>query len=126
MNGDTLTATETPLVKKAEEFQLFTSDPLSEIFKLMAQAQGSGSYAAAITPSSIKWKNPAIRSDAQLADALLKKRQIGYPFEYLMELEDVGPDDRERILEMKKREQSDPDVQAIVDRLGNNDDAYGV
>ena len=126
VNGDTLTATETPLVKKAEEFQLFTSDPLSEIFKLMAQVQGSGSYTAAITPSSIKWKNPAIRSDAQLADALLKKRQVGYPFEYLMELEDVSPADRDRILEMKRREQSDPDVQAIVDRLGNNDDAYGV
>ena len=63
---------------------------------------------------------------AQLADALLKKRQVGYPFEYLMELEDVSPADRDRILEMKRREQSDPDVQAIVDRLGNNDDAYGV
>ena len=59
-----------------------------------------------------------------MADSLIKKRQVGYPFEYLMEVEGVSPEDRARILEMVKAERADPDVAAIVDRLGNND-AFG-
>lgn len=124
VNGETLTATETPLVKKSEEFGLFTSGSLAEVAILTAEAQGNGAYAPLIVPSAIKWSNFAIRSDAQLADSLIKKRQVGYPFEYLMEVEGVPPEDRARILEMVKAERADPDVAAIVDRLGNND-AFG-
>ena len=119
INGETLIATETPLVKKAEEFQLFTSGRIAQIAALFARIQGEAGLADSLSGSAIKWANPAIRSEAQLADALTKWAGIGYPFEYLMELHGVSPEDRTRILEMRKAEQSDPDVAAIVDRLGN-------
>lgn len=123
VNGETLTATETPLVKKAEEFQLFTSGAIAEVASMMAQAQGSLKLAATLRASSVQWKNPAIRSDAQLADSLAKLQALGYPLEYLMELRGESPDDRKRILEMKRAEASDPDLAQIVDRL--NSDSFG-
>lgn len=112
VNGETLTATETPLVKKAEEFALFSGGALRDIFRLMALVRGDKGLAKAIVPASIQWKNPAIRSEAQMADALLKKAQLGYPFEYLMELDGVDAQTRERVLAMRERE--DPYLVAVA------------
>ena len=124
VNGETLTATETPLVKKAEEFQLFTSGALAQVFALIAKTKGPTSgLAGLVRPSWIEWKNPAIRSDAQLADSLAKLQALGYPLEYIMELRGESPDDRKRIMEMKRAEASDPDLAQIVDRL--NSDSFG-
>lgn len=108
VNGETLTATETPLVKKAEEFQLYNSGAAADIFRLMAKVRGMDALAASVRPSSVQWKNPAIRSESQMADALIKKSQIGYPFEYLMELDGMDAPTRDRILQMREREMSDP------------------
>ena len=108
VNGETLTATETPLVKKAEEFALFSSGSIRDIFRLSALVRNGKALADSITASSILWKNAGIRSESQLADALSKKKQIGYPFEYLLELDGVGPNDRDRIMAMVKAEQEDP------------------
>lgn len=121
INGETLTATETPLVKKVEEFQLFTSSPLRDVARLMAKVMGDR-VADSLTPESIQWANPAIRSEAQLADALSKKKAIGYPLEYLMELDGMGPQDIERVLEMKRKEASDPELMALADRLNGADE----
>lgn len=108
INGETLIATETPLVKKAEEFQMFTAPALRDVFRLAALVRGKGGLARDLTGASIQWRAPGIRSDAQMADSLLKKRQIGYPFEYLLELDGVPLEDRQRVMEMARREQEDP------------------
>lgn len=108
INGETLTATETPLVKKVEEFQLFSSSPLAEVFRLIAKVKGMDAMADMITSDSIRWANPAIRSDAQLADALSKKQSMGYPLEYLLELDGLPPTEIARVLEMAQRERLDP------------------
>jgi hypothetical protein len=108
VNGETLTATETPLVKKTEEFTLFSSGSIRDIFRLSALVRNAKALADSITASSILWKNAGIRSESQLADALSKKKQIGYPFEYLLELDGVGPNDRDRIMAMVRAEQEDP------------------
>lgn len=119
VNGETLTATETPLVKKAEEFQLFTSSPLARVARLAAVVMGMDGLAGAIRPDSFEWANPAIRSESQLVDALLKRAQMGYPFEWLLRLEGISQADREAIMEMKQREQSDPDIAVLADRMSS-------
>src|SRR5690606_35941922 len=51
INGETLVATETPLVKKVEEFQLFSSRAMSDIFRLYAKVRGNEALADSLTTS---------------------------------------------------------------------------
>ncbi len=117
VNGETLTATETPLVKKAEEFELFSQRPMRELWELLALSIGDEQLAKAARRSTTLFVNPAIRSEAQLADALSKKKDIGYPLEYLMELDGLDQPTRDRVMEMKRRESEDPALTELVDRM---------
>lgn len=100
VNADGLKAAEIGLVKKELEFQTFATPRLREINALAALAIGDESLAKEVRLSTIVWQNPEIRSESQLADALLKKRQLGYPLEYLMELDGIDPYDMARIQTM--------------------------
>lgn len=104
LSGDALVAAETGLVKKVEEQIRAFRRGLREVFQLLALALGDEGLAAAVTADAFEFANPAMRSEAQLTDALVKKAQIGYPLEYLMELDGIAPEDRERILQMRDRE----------------------
>ena len=99
---------EAGLVEKVKEFHLFSQAPARDHFRLMAKARGDERLAEALRSATLLWEPAGIRSDAQMADALLKKRQIGYPFAYLLELEGVSPDRIEQIMQMVRDEQSDP------------------
>jgi hypothetical protein len=117
VNGETLTATETPLVKKAEEFELYSQRPFRDMWELCALVRGDKPLADAARRAETVFANPAIRSEAQLADALSKKKDMGYPLEYLMELDGMDKPTRDRVLEMKRREQENPELSDLVDRL---------
>jgi hypothetical protein len=104
VSADGLKASEIPLNKKVGEFWLYADVAFREINRLIALARGDEALAAAVQLAKITHENPEIRSESQLADALLKKKQMGYPFEYLLELDGVAPEDVERILAMKKAE----------------------
>lgn len=120
INGETLIATETPLVKKAEEFELYTQQPCKELWELLALAGGDTRLAEMARGASTLFANAAIRSDSQRSDAFLKDRKAGYPFEYLLEKYGESPDQIERIMEMKRRENEDPQLQALVDRVNED------
>lgn len=117
VNGETLTATETPLVRKALEFELYTQRPMRELWSLIATATGQPELSRAAKRAKTLFANPAIRSESQLADALQKKKDIGYPLEYLMELDGLDRPTRERVLEMKRRESEDPDFEEAMKKL---------
>lgn len=107
---------EAGLVNKVKEFQRFSTTPARDHFRLMAKVRGEERLAAAMALATPTWANAGIRSDAQMADALLKKRQIGYPFEYLLELDGLSPTDRDRVMEMVRREQQDPYLAGLDDK----------
>jgi len=68
------------------------------------------------------WMDPEIRSESQMADALQKKRSMGYPFEYILELDGVEPLEIDRILALKLKEEKmllDFAVQDAVNGMGN-------
>ena len=67
--------------------------------------------------ATIAWMNPEIRSESQLADALLKKKTMGYPLEYLMELDGLDPVEVERVLDMREAELNDPQIEAATREL---------
>lgn len=118
VNSDGLKASEIGLNKKVIEFQTFATPQLREVFRLIALAKGDLKLAEEVRLSSIVWMNPEIRSEAQLADALLKKRQTGYPLEYLMELDGIDPYDMQRIKDMITAE-GDVAMQAGVQQAVN-------
>ena len=117
VNGETLTATETPLVRKALEFELYSQRPLRELWALIAKAQDQPELARAAMRAKTLFTNPAIRSEAQMADALQKKKDMGYPLEYLMELDGLDRSTRDRVMEMKRRESEDPDLTELANKL---------
>lgn len=112
VSGDGLKAAEVGLTKKVIEFQTFAGPQIREIFRLIALAMGDQSLARQARLATISWMNPEIRSEAQLADALLKKKQLGYPLEYLMELDGLDPIEVERVTAMAQAEMFDPQLAA--------------
>lgn len=104
VNADGLKASEIGLVKKELEFQTFATPEMREYFRLVALAQGDAKLAEEVRLSTMVWMNPEITSEAQLADSLVKKKSIGYPLEYLMELDGIDPYDMARIQQMIQKE----------------------
>ena len=104
VNGEGLKASEIGLNKKVQEFQSFAGPALREVNRLIALAMGNDALAREVRLGTVTWMNPEIRSEAQLADMLVKKASIGYPLQYLMELDGVEALDVPRILAMKAAE----------------------
>lgn len=121
LSGDALTAAEIGLVQKSNEFITFTNPALREVLKLVAKAMGNDSLAKQAQLATLVWKNREIRSESQLADAMLKKSQMGYPFEFLMELEGNDPATIQRVLEMREKELADPQLVAAMRPFGGVD-----
>lgn len=105
VNAEGLKASEIGLNKKVTDFEVFASPAMREVNRLIALVLREDALADQVRLAKVSWMNPEIRSEAQLADSLSKKRAIGYPFAYLLELDGVGPLERERILEMKRAEE---------------------
>ena len=118
VNGEGLKASEIGLVKKTLEFQTFATPALREVYRLVALAMGDQKLAQTTRLATVTWMNPEIRSESQLADALLKKKQMGYPLEFLMEVDGLDPMEVKRVLAMAARESEEAmsfGVQAAID-----------
>lgn len=118
LSGDALIAAETGLVKRVQEKTLWFGQAVREIFGLIALAQGNEAKAKAITAGTVLWADAQSRSQAQLADALLKLRQIGFPFEYLAAKWGLTPPEVLDLIDMKKRETEMDPVAAIARDAG--------
>lgn len=104
LSGDALIAAETGLVKRVEEKQLWFGQALREMFSLVALAQGDEPKARSLRAGQVLWADAESRSHAQLADALLKLRQIGFPFQYLAQRYGLNPAEVDDLMTMKRRE----------------------
>lgn len=85
VNGETLLAGETGLVKKVEEIQLFFGPAVREVYRLIAKVQGRDGLAEKCRTGRVMWANAETRTQAQQADAALKDRQIGFPLAWIAE-----------------------------------------
>jgi hypothetical protein len=125
VNGEGLKASEIGLNKKVLEFQTFASAAMREVNRLIALVRNEDGLADAIRLAKVTWMNPEIRSEAQLADMLVKKKSIGYPFRYLLELDGVAPGDMDRIVKLRDEELAallGAGVRAAVEDALNGDD----
>ena len=119
MNKDNIPATgyeaaEAGLTNKVVDQQRYFGAGIREVMRLFALVRDDRKAAAAARSAFVQWKNPGVRSEAQLADALQKRKDVGYPFEYLLELDGHGPDEIARIMELKRKEADDPVLAEIA------------
>lgn len=120
LTGDALIAAETGLVKKTQEKILWFGQALREMFVLIALARGEAGKARALGAGEVLWADTQSRNLAQLADSLLKLRQIGFPFEFLAGRFGLTPTEVADLVAMREREaQLDPAAQILGLRPGD-------
>lgn len=126
VNGETLTGLDAPLVSKVKQSQGVYQGPMREVFSLMAGVRGQTALAEACRTGQVLWKNAEVRSDAQVSDAAVKDRQVGWPFAAVLERR-YGLDGPtiERIMAQVKAESEDPYLSqlAVKDENESTDDA---
>ncbi|MER7208545.1 phage portal protein [Streptosporangium sp. NPDC000239] len=83
-SGESITAAEAGLVAKARERMLHFGESWEEALRLAFEVKGDMSRAKAYSAEVI-WDDPEYRSKAQLADALLKMKELDVPTKQLQE-----------------------------------------
>lgn len=115
VNGETLTATETPLAKKVEESHLFYTPAIRGVFRRIALVQGNDPLAEACRTGQVQWRNPEIRSEAQLADAASKDKATGFPIMWIAKYRYGYTQKQLAELEMMlEKERTDPVLQQAL------------
>lgn len=104
-----LLAAETGLVKRVEEKQTWVGQGLREMARLIALARGEDRKAEDLRAGRVLWADAESRSHAQMADALLKLKQLGFPFEWLALRYGLTPTEVADVVAMKAAEvEADP------------------
>lgn len=117
ISADAMKALETGLVKRTEEKTQSFGRAIREIFRLCALVEKDEGKADQIARATILWRDIENRSDAQLTDSLQKKAAMGYPFEYILELDGNNPREIERIMNM---DADDPMMSKLLRGVGND------
>lgn len=108
LNGDALTAAETPLAQKVGSEQLFYSPAARDTFRLFAKARGNDALAEQVRTAKILWKDAAMHSLSSVADAATKDASVGIPLAYILETRyGMAPKEIERVLAMRQAESTD-------------------
>lgn len=115
VNGETLTATETPLAMKVRESHEFFTPAIRGVFRRIALVQGNDGLADACRTGQVQWRNPEIRSEAQMADAASKDKATGFPIMWIAKYR-YGYDQKKlaELEAMLEKERSDPVLQAAL------------
>lgn len=114
VSGDAMKTLETGLVKRTEEKTQHFGRGIRDVFELIALARNENEKAKSIRSAEVLWKDVENRSDAQRADALLKKSTIGYPLRYLLELDGLSPEEVDRVMTMAREEATDPVIARLI------------
>lgn len=109
-----LKALETGLAMRSKEKTQHFGHPARDVFRLMALVRDQAGKAREIARGRVLWRDVENRSDQQRTDALQKKRAMGYPLEYLLELDGLEGDELTRVMDMKRAEASDPILSQLI------------
>lgn len=117
LSAEAMVGLEAGLVQKVEQARDFFSPRIRDIFELIALQLGDDAAAEQAKLGEVQWADANNRSDAQMADAMLKESQAGYPFEWLLKQRGHSPREIQAIMEMRRKEMADSlgvGVQAAV------------
>lgn len=130
LNGDALTSAEVPLATKVVNAQSFYSPSARDTLRLMAKVRGDDGLADTIRTSTIVWKDAAMHSLPQIADAATKDRAVGISLRTVLEDRyGMDPDRVDEELRRVRDEQTDPILSQILKAVPpsapSNQDAAG-
>ncbi|MET9516398.1 phage portal protein [Streptomyces sp. NPDC002994] len=109
LSADALLAAETGLVQRVDEKKLWFGQGLREVARLIALARGEDAKADALRSGRVLWADSESRSHAQMADALLKLKSLGFPFEWLALRYGLTPTEVADVMAMRTQElEADP------------------
>lgn len=118
VNGDTLTATELPLAKKVHEGNKHLTGPMREVFRRFALVRGDKRVADACRTAVVQWQNPETASDSQTADAAIKAKTVGWPFEAILErIYGLSQPEIQRVLQQRAAEGDTDPILGLADKL---------
>lgn len=117
LSGDALLAAETGLVKRVDEKKLWFGQALREVARLIYLARGEDARAKAMRAGAVLWADSESRSYAQLADALVKLKDIGFPFEWLALRYGLTPTEVANVVAMREREAEMDPIAAATQML---------
>lgn len=104
-----LLAAETGLVKRTDEKKLWSGQGLREVAVLIALARNEVAKAKALRSGRVLWADSESRSHAQMADALLKLKDLGFPFEWLALRYGLTPTEVADVVALREKElEADP------------------
>lgn len=119
LSADALLAAETGLVQRVDEKKLWFGQGLREVARLIALAKGEDDKAKALRSGRVLWADSESRSHAQMADALLKLKQLGFPFQWLALRYGLTPTEVADVLAMKEAElEMDPVTELSRQMIG--------
>jgi hypothetical protein len=118
LSGDALLAAETGLVKRVDEKMLWYGQGIREAFGLISLAQGNTAKSKDARAGSVMWRDAESRSYAQLADALVKLKTIGFPFEWLALRYGLTPTEVLDVIKLKEQEAALDPIAAIASEFG--------
>lgn len=121
--AEALKAAETGLVKRVQEKQLYFGSAIREAFRVVALAKNDDKLAKKVVGSTVLWRDAEIRSEAQLVDAIVKLKTVGFPFKWLAERYGLSPAEIARVMEMRSEEQQDALVNGLL--MAGNAEAQG-
>lgn len=113
-----LKALETGLAMRSKEKTQHFGHPARDVFRLSALVKGEAGKARDIARGTVLWRDVENRSDAQRSDALQKKRAMGYPLEYILELDGLEGSERARVMQMVREESNDPVLSQFMKQAG--------
>lgn len=114
VSGDAMKALETGLVKRTEEKTQHFGRGVRDVFELVALVGDDAAKAKQIRGGQVLWKDIENRSDAQRADALSKKKEMGYPLRYILEQDGLSPTEIDRVMAMVEAERDDPNLAHLL------------
>lgn len=104
--ADTLTISEAGLVSRTRQSITHVNPRIREIYRLMAVAMRLPADEVNLIAAGVPmWADIQYRSEAQRADALVKKRQMGYPMRWILQEDGRTPEEIDMIMDMIREEQ---------------------
>lgn len=128
VSADAMKALETGLVERTREKTQHFGRAARDVFELLALVADDRGKAEQVRGGVVLWRDIENRSDAQVADAALKDRDIGLPLKYILEKRyNLSPAEIQRVLDMRDEEaEADPLTQTLIGELrGNRSPADG-
>lgn len=118
LSGDALLAAETGLVKRSSQKMIWFGQAIREAFSLIELARDNVAKAKSAKAGMVMWADAESRSYAQLADALVKLKNLGFPFEWLAVQYGLTPSEVVDVAAMRKKEAEDDPIAAVAAQFG--------